>query len=55
MKNNANGLVMESRSTIKGSAVTAYVPVQKGQSILVNYDAVGTGNMFRFIYAEGSK
>ena len=55
MKNNANGLVMETRSTVKGSAVSAYVPVQKGQSILVNYDAVGTDNVFRFIYAEGSK
>ena len=55
MRNNANQLVMETRSTIKGTAVTAYVPVQKGQSILVNYDAVGTINLFRFIYAEGSK
>ena len=55
MRNNANQLVMETRSTIRGTAVSAYVPVQKGQSILVNYDAVGTGNIFRFIYAEGSK
>ena len=53
MRNNANNLIMETRSTIDGTAVSAYVPVQKGQSILVNYDAVGTGNLFRFIYAEG--
>lgn len=54
MRNNANGLIMETRSTINGAAVSAYVPVQKGQSILVNYDAVGT-TMFRFIYAVGSE
>ena len=53
MRNNANQIIMETRSTINGTAVSAYVPVQKGQSILVNYDVVGTVNLFRFIYAEG--
>ena len=55
MRNNASLLAMESRSTINGTAVSAYLPVQKGQSILVNYDAVGTINIFEFIYAEGDK
>ena len=53
MKNNANKLVSEIRSTITGTAVSGYVPVQKGQSITVSYDAVGNGTIFRFIYAEG--
>lgn len=53
MRNNANQLIMETRSTINGTAVSAYVPVQKGQSILINYDAVGSVNIFRFIYTQG--
>ena len=55
MRNNANQLVMETRSTLKGTAVSAYMPVQKGQSILVNYDAVGTLTLFRFIYSKGAQ
>lgn len=35
--------------------LTLLMPVKKGDVITVNYNATGTTNYFRFIYAEGSK
>ena len=32
-----------------------YMPVSKGDVVTINYDATGTTNMFRFIYANGAK
>lgn len=48
---------MGTTCTASGSNQTlrAFVPAKKGQSVYVAYDATGTTNVFRFVYAEGEK
>lgn len=36
-------------------AIRTFIPVKKGDKVLMTYTATGTTNAFRFIYAEGSK
>lgn len=55
MRNNSNQVIMETRSASNGTAVSAYIPVRKNQSILINYDVQGTVNIFRFVYANGEE
>ena len=47
---------VESRPGEQGNvSIQLFLPVQKGQTIRVDYDATGATNHFRFIYAEGSE
>lgn len=54
MQNNSNG--MQIQSSTNGSGICrAFMPAQKGQYVKVEYNASGTTNIFRFVYAEDSK
>ena len=35
--------------------IQLFVPAKRGDRVAIDYDATGTTNYFRFIYAEGSK
>lgn len=46
------------RSNNSGSSSTAhsiYIPVAKGDNVVVNYNATGNTNRFRFVYAKGAQ
>lgn len=43
-----------SRSTGSGQTVEGYLPVRAGDTVKVTYNAGGSTNYFRFIYAEGN-
>lgn len=53
--NLSNRMAQESRMPKSGMAMRIFLPVVKGQQIEVSYDAGGATEIFRFIYAEGSK
>lgn len=42
-------------SNASNNVLHTYLPVSKGDTVLVEYDATGTTNLFRFIYAQGSE
>lgn len=54
---NHNSTGMRSRCDAAGatSLLSVYMPVSKGQQVLVVYTATGDTQTFRFIYAEGDK
>ena len=53
----ANTYRLQTVSIASGSYCIQTVPAQKGAVLTVNYTLAGTGssNLFRFVYAEGSK
>ena len=50
----ASGWVDEKRVTVPGVALTTTVPIRKGGTVTIRYDADGT-KVFRFYYAVGSE
>lgn len=42
-------------SNASNNVLHTYLPVSKGDTVIVEYDATGTTNLFRFIYAQGSE
>jgi hypothetical protein len=40
---------------ISNNAIRTFIPVKKGDVVQCNYNAGGTTNVFRFIYAEGEE
>lgn len=55
LTNNTNGLVGYGYAANSGSAISAAVLCQKGDEVNIYYSAGGTTQVYRFIYAEGSK
>lgn len=53
--NQSNGLVIETRGPANNTLCACYIPVKKGDTIVVGYSAGGTLECFRFIYAKGSE
>ena len=53
--NSALGLSTNAFCPVAGNAIRTFVPAKKGEQYIVTYDAGGTTNYFRFIYAQGSE
>ena len=54
MSNNSNNMQTGNLYAATGQ-FRCYIPAKKGDKVAVYYTMTGTTNMFRFIYAEGSK
>lgn len=54
-KSGGGFLQTETIASASGNWLRAWLPVSKGDVIIINYDAGGTTNYFRFIYANGVK
>lgn len=42
-------------SSASNQYIQLYMPIKKGDTMLINYTAEGTTALFRFVYAEGEK
>ena len=51
----ANSMTSVSHCNIETDWVFAWIPVKKGDVVVVLYNVTGTTNTFQFIYAEGEK
>ena len=51
--NKTTRLNSQCRSTNSGQSVSVFLPVKKGDVVVCQYNAAGTTNYFRFIYAQG--
>jgi hypothetical protein len=48
-------LAVTSQPNISGAYIRLYIPVKKGETFTVSYNAGGNTELFRFVYAQGSE
>lgn len=52
---NNGGAIRMVASAPSGIYIYVYIPVKKGDNVIPFYDATGSTEFFRFVYAEGDK
>ena len=55
IENQNNGMRVENLGRTSSTQISSYMPAMKGQNIKIGYNATGTTNLFRFIYAKGAE